>query len=290
MDNKNNSNSGTLYIVGTPIGNLGDISPRAIETLKSVDFIAAEDTRVSLKLLTHFNVKKPLISCHKHNIAARANEITERLLNGDNCAVISDAGMPCVSDPGEELVRMAAENGINVVTVPGPCALISAITVSGFSTSRFSFEGFLSVTSKQRKKHLEEIKAYPYTLIFYEAPHKLKYTLQDLLDILGDRKIALCRELTKLHEEVLRGNISDMISLYEEKQPKGEYVLVVEGYNGGGEKKFNIEDAAKIAEKFIQDGEKQSEACKKAAEISGLKKSDIYKYLIENDGLNKHSQ
>lgn len=279
---KSEKDVGTLYIVGTPIGNLGDISPRALETLGSVDFIAAEDTRVSMKLLMRYNIKKPLVSCHRHNIGIRAAEITERLLNGDSCAVITDAGMPCISDPGEEVVRMAAENGINTVTVPGPSALIAAIAVSGLSTSRFSFEGFLSVTKKQRQRHLEEIKESPYTLVFYEAPHKLAYTLSDLMDVLGDRKIALCRELTKLHEEVLRGSISEMIALYREKQPKGEYVLVIEGYKKNPEdKKPSMEDAVKIAANLMSGGESQSEACKKAALACGLKKSDIYRQLIK---------
>ena len=266
-----------LYIVGTPIGNLSDFSPRAVETLKNVDFIAAEDTRVSLKLLTHFGIQKPLISYHEHNLRERGEYIIGRIEGGESCAIVTDAGMPCISDPGEDLVRLCAERGIEMHVVPSPTAAMSALAISGLSTSRFSFEGFLSVTKKQRQAHLDEIKNLRRTLIFYEAPHKLTYTLNDLLINLGDRKIALCRELTKIHEEVLRGKISEMIEYYKEKSPKGEYVLIVEGKTDVEEEnETTLEEACLMAEKLIAEGKKPSEACKEISKLTGFSKSEIY--------------
>ncbi|MGN0618634.1 MAG: 16S rRNA (cytidine(1402)-2'-O)-methyltransferase [Ruminiclostridium sp.] len=265
-----------LYVVGTPIGNLSDFSPRAVETLKSVDFIAAEDTRVTLKLLTHFGIQKPLVSYYEHNLREKGEYILERIEKGESCAIVTDAGMPCISDPGEDLVRLCAERGIEINVVPSPTAAMSALAISGLSTSRFSFEGFLSVTKKQRQAHLDEIKNYKRTLIFYEAPHKLINTLEDLLTNLGDRKISLCRELTKIHEEVLRGRISDMLNYYKDKTPKGEYVLVVEGAQETLEKALTIEDAVVIANELIESGVKTSEACKEAAKKTGFSKSEIY--------------
>lgn len=265
-----------LYVVGTPIGNLSDFSPRAIETLRSVDFIAAEDTRVSLKLLTHFGIQKPLISYHEHNLRERGEYILNRIENGEKCAIVTDAGMPCISDPGEDLVRLCAERGIEMHVVPSPTAAMSALAISGLSTSRFSFEGFLSVTKKQRQAHLDEIKNLRRTLIFYEAPHKLIYTLNDLLISLGDRRIALCRELTKIHEEVLRGTISEMIEYYKEKSPKGEYVLVVEGAPELQEEEMTLETACELAQSLISEGKKPSDACKEIARLTGFSKSEIY--------------
>lgn len=266
-----------LYIVGTPIGNLSDFSPRAVETLNSVDFIAAEDTRVSLKLLTHFGIQKPLISYHEHNLRERGEYILSRIENGESCAVVTDAGMPCISDPGEDLVRLCAERGVEMHVVPSPTAAMSALAISGMSTSRFSFEGFLSVTKKQRQAHLDEIKNFKRTLIFYEAPHKLVYTLSDLLLNLGDRKISLCRELTKIHEEVLRGRISEMLEYYKEKTPKGEYVIIVEGAPETEENdRITIEEACEMAEKLITEGKKASDACKEIAKATGFTKSEIY--------------
>lgn len=269
---------GKLYVVGTPIGNLGDFSPRACETLKAVDFIAAEDTRVTYKLLSHFGIKKPTVSYYEHNIRARGEEIIARIESGENCAIVTDAGMPCVSDPGEDLVRLCAERGIETVVVPSPTAAMSALAISGLSTSRFSFEGFLSVNKAQRNAHLEEIKDYKRTLIFYEAPHKLKNTLKDLGEKLGDRKISLCREITKMHEEVLRGTISEMQRYYENNTPKGEYVLVVEGKieEEAPEIKSTLDDAVQIAQKLVEDGMKLSEACKVAASKTPFAKSEIY--------------
>ncbi|MGN0655748.1 MAG: 16S rRNA (cytidine(1402)-2'-O)-methyltransferase [Ruminiclostridium sp.] len=265
-----------LYVVGTPIGNLSDFSPRAVETLKSVDFIAAEDTRVTLKLLTHFGIQKPLVSYYEHNLREKGEYILEKIEKGETCAIVTDAGMPCISDPGEDLVRLCAERGIEINVVPSPTAAMSALAISGLSTSRFSFEGFLSVTKKQRQAHLDEIKSYKRTLIFYEAPHKLINTLEDLLSNLGDRKISLCRELTKIHEEVLRGRISDMLNYYKDKTPKGEYVLVVEGAQETQEKALTIEDAVIAAKQLIESGVKTSEACKEAAKKTGFSKSEIY--------------
>lgn len=270
-----------LYVVGTPIGNLSDFSPRAVETLNSVDFIAAEDTRVTLKLLTHFGIQKPLISYHEHNIRERGEYILGRIENGESCAVVTDAGMPCISDPGEDLVRLCAERGVEVKVVPSPTAAMSALAISGLPTSRFSFEGFLSVTKKQRQAHLNEIKGFRRTLIFYEAPHKLLFTLQDLYEQLGDRRIALCRELTKIHEEVLRGTISEMLEYYREKSPKGEYVLVVAGADEETEaEEKTLDDACEIARRLCEDGMKLSEACKEAAKQTKYTKSEIYTKLV----------
>ncbi|MBP3855702.1 MAG: 16S rRNA (cytidine(1402)-2'-O)-methyltransferase [Ruminiclostridium sp.] len=271
-----------LYVVGTPIGNLSDMSPRALETLRSVDFIAAEDTRVTMKLLTHFDIHKPLVSYYEHNIREKGELILNRIIDGENCAIVTDAGMPCISDPGEDLVRLCAEHGVEVNVVPSPTAAMSALAISGLSTSRFSFEGFLSVTKKQRNAHLEEIKDYKHTLIFYEAPHKLKNTLNDLYETLGDRRISLCRELTKIHEEVLRGTIREMIDYYEDKTPKGEYVLVIEGAAEKQEEASDIEAAAEFARKEIDNGKKASEACKEAAKKFGFSKSEIYSLIVDN--------
>ena len=269
-----------LYVVGTPIGNLSDMTPRAIEVLGSVDFIAAEDTRVTMKLLTYFDIHKPMVSYYEHNLREKGEYIVNRILAGENCAIVTDAGMPCISDPGEDLVRLCAEHGIEINVVPSPTAAMSALAISGLPTSRFSFEGFLSVTKKQRNAHLNEIKNFHRTLIFYEAPHKLKNTLDDLYEALGDRRISLCRELTKLHEEVLRGKISDMIKYYSEKIPKGEYVLVVEGAPEEEQNEADIETAAEYAKAEIASGKKASEACKEAAKKFGFSKSEIYNMIM----------
>ena len=251
------------------------MSPRALEVLGLVDFIAAEDTRVTMKLLTHFDIRKPLVSYYEHNLREKGEYILNRILNGESCAIVTDAGMPCISDPGEDLVRLCSEHGVEINVVPSPTAAMSALAVSGLPTSRFSFEGFLSVTKKQRKAHLDEIKEFKHTLIFYEAPHKLKNTLDDLYEVLGDRRISLCRELTKIHEEVIRGTISEMIAYYSENTPKGEYVLVVEGAKEE-EQKSDITSAAEYARMRISEGVKASEACKEAAKKFGCTKSEIY--------------
>ena len=273
---------GKLYVVGTPIGNLGDLSPRGAEILSQVDYIAAEDTRVTVKLLNHLGIKKPLISYYEHNLREKGEQLVEKMEQGANIAVVTDAGMPCISDPGEDLVRLAADRGIEVVVVPGPSAAISALAVSGLSTSRFAFEGFLSVNRPNRLAHLEEIRNDSHTLIFYEAPHKLRQTLSDLYSVLGDRRISLCRELTKIYEEVLRFSLSEAIAYYREKTPKGEYVLVVEGAKRETPV-FSFEDAVALGRRFLEEGDKRSEAARKAAAQSGLKKSEIYKALLDEE-------
>lgn len=274
--------SGILYVVGTPIGNLSDFSPRAVETLKSVDFIAAEDTRVTLKLLNHFEIKKPMVSYYEHNLRERGEQIVGRILAGENCAVVSDAGMPCISDPGEDLVRLCAAQGIQTVVIPGPSAVISALCISGLVTSRFSFEGFLSTNRRSRMEHLAQIKQDTHTLLFYEAPHKLATTLTDLYNNLGDRKISIVRELTKIHEEVRRTTLKEAVCYYSEHTPKGEFVLVVEGAGeqGGPDEEMSLEQAAQFAQELVESGHRPSDAAKQAAKLSGYKKADIYKLLI----------
>lgn len=275
---------GTLYVVGTPIGNMEDVTFRQIETLKYVDFIIAEDTRVTLKLLNRYDIKKNLISYHRHSGENCALSITERIKNGENAAIVTDAGMPCISDPGEELVRLCAENGVDIKVVPGPSAVISALAVSGLSTSRFSFEGFLSVNKKQRYEHLEHVKNDTRTLIFYEAPHKLRNTLEDFLKYFGDRKISLCRELTKVYEEVLRMTVSEAITYYESRNPKGEYVLVIEGAEEEEAlENLTLEQAVKMAESLIEEGLKPSEACKRIAKETNFSKGSLYSAVVNKE-------
>lgn len=268
--------SGKLYLVGTPIGNLGDFSPRAIEILESVDFIAAEDTRVTLKLLNHFDIRKPMVSYFEHNKYASGAKIFARIEAGETCALVTDAGMPAISDPGEDIVRMCAENGIAVVTVPGPSALISAIALSALSTQRFCFEGFLSTSNKSRREHLEGLKNERRTMIFYEAPHKLMRTLEDMKNTFGeDRKISLCRELTKLHEETIRTDFKGAIEHFSEVPPKGEFVLVIDGAPEE-ESSFSMEDALALVEKYRGEGLSHKAACKKAASETGFKTNELY--------------
>ena len=272
--------SGKLYVVGTPIGNLGDMSPRAVETLANADFIAAEDTRVTVKLLNHFDIKKEMLAYYEHNKNGRGNLILERLLNGESCALVSDAGMPAISDPGEDLVRMAREAGIEVESVPGPSALITALAISGMPSGRFCFEGFLSMNKIGRRQHLEELKNEQRTMIFYEAPHKLMATLNDMLKYFGDRDMAIVRELTKIHETVLRLKLSEAIAHFEENQPRGEFVLIIKGADPEKEE-YTLEDAVKIAQKLVNEGQSTSGAAKQAAEITGIKKGDIYKAILK---------
>jgi len=275
--------SGKLYVVGTPIGNLEDITYRAARILSEVDFICAEDTRVTVKLLNHLNIKKPLLSYHEHSVWHVSENIISRLQGGESCAVVTDAGMPCISDPGEDLVRRCRDLGIAVESVPGPTAAATAAAVCGIPAARFTFEGFLSVTKKQRYSHLEEVSHDKRTLIFYEAPHKLLSTLEDMLKYFGERRIAICRELTKLHEEVIRTTLSDAVEYYRENSPRGEFVLVVEGYTPDEETETTLEDAVKIAEKLISDGAKPADACKQAAKLSGFKKSEIYSQIVNSE-------
>ncbi len=272
--------SGKLLVVGTPIGNLSDFSPRAAEALAGADFIAAEDTRVTLKLLNHFGIKKPLVSYYEHNKRERGELICSRILEGETCALVSDAGMPAISDPGELLVAQCAELGIPVIAVPGPSAVITALAVSGLPTGRFTFEGFLSVNKKSRRTHLEELKTEKRTMVFYEAPHKLPGTLRDLAEAFGDRRVALARELTKIHEEVIRTTLLQAASQYEDGGAKGEFVLVVEGAPQEGQKQdYLLADAVTIAQNLMADGMPAAAAAKLAAQESGFKKSDIYRII-----------
>ncbi|MGN1416193.1 MAG: 16S rRNA (cytidine(1402)-2'-O)-methyltransferase [Oscillospiraceae bacterium] len=273
--------SGILYVVGTPIGNMADITYRAVEILSSVDFICAEDTRVTVKLLNYYNIKKPLVSYHEHSARQVSENIITRIEQGENCAVVTDAGMPCISDPGEDLVKLCAERGVRTEVVPGPTAAASAVAVSGLSTSRFSFEGFLSVTKKQRFAHLKSAALDTHTLVFYEAPHKLLDTLNDMLEYFGNRRISVCRELTKLHEEIIRTDIESAVAHFEEIPPRGEFVLVVEGYVPPEiSEEITLEDAVAQARKFAEQGMKLSEACKEAAKLTGYKKSEIYSFIL----------
>lgn len=271
--------AGILYVVGTPIGNLGDFSPRAVQVLSECDFIAAEDTRVTIKLLNHFGIKKPMVSYYEHNRAQRGGVIIERLLNGENCALVSDAGMPIISDPGEDLTKLCHENGIQVLAVPGPCAFVTALAISGMPSGRFTFEGFLTRAKQNRREHLEELINEKRTMIFYEAPHKLAATLADMAKYWGNRNIALVKEITKIHENVERTTLFDAAEKYKDGSAKGEYVLIVEGKPEDEEKEITIETAVEMAEKLVKDGLSKNEAAKEIAKETGLKKSDIYKSL-----------
>lgn len=268
--------SGRLYLVGTPIGNLGDLSPRGEETLRSVDFIAAEDTRVTLKLLNHFDIHKPLVSYFEHNKYASGAKILERILAGESCALVTDAGMPAISDPGEELVRLCAESGVEVLVVPGPAALVSAVALSALPTGRFCFEGFLSTSNKSRREHLESLMDEHRTMIFYEAPHKLMRTLEDMKNAFGEtRRIALCRELTKLHEQTLRTTLAGAIEYFTATPPKGEFVLVIEGAPERASE-FTLDDALGIARGYSESGLARKAACKKAAAETGFSANELY--------------
>ena len=272
-----------LYIVGTPIGNLGDISPRALETLKSVDFIAAEDTRVTLKLLNHFGIKKPLISYFQHNMAERSDMIIGRIAAGESCALVSDAGMPAISDPGEILVRLAHDAGITVCVVPGASAAISALCLSGMPSGRFCFEGFLSTNPRTRREHLAELKTEQRTMIFYEAPRKLQKTLKDMLASFGDREITLAREITKLHEETIKTTLSGAAARYETEQPRGEFVLILAGAEPERpDAGLTIDDVAAYARGLMQGGESAANAAKRAVKDTPYSKSDIYKLLVKD--------
>ena len=274
--------SGTLYLVATPIGNLGDFSPRAVETLETVDFIAAEDTRVSIKLLNHFEIKKPLVSYHEHNHITAGQSILARLLAGESCALVTDAGTPAVSDPGEDLVRLCAENDVEVLSIPGCCAAVNALAVSGLPTGRFTFEGFLTVNKKSRRERLESLKNEERTMIFHEAPHKLLTTLEDMLAVFGpDRRIALCRELTKLHEETRRCTLGEAIAYYNENAPKGEFVLVLAGAEPREATAVTLEDAVAQVLTLKAQGMRLKDAAKEVAEHTGLSKNELYAAALE---------
>ena len=269
--------AGMLYLVPTPIGNLGDISPRCRETLEKADFIAAEDTRVSLKLLNHLGIRKSLVSYHQHNQNQKGQGIVDRILAGETCALVSDAGSPAISDPGEELVKQCAQADITVCAIPGPCALVTALSISGQSTGRFCFEGFLSTAKKSRMEHLESLKRETRTMIFYEAPHKLLSTLEDMEKVFGpQRPISLCRELTKLHEEVIRTTLSGALALYAQQSPKGEFVLVVAGAEPEEKPQATAEEAAAQVARLMEQGLSRKDAVKQTAEALGLPKNLVY--------------
>ena len=274
--------AGTLYLVPTPIGNLGDISARAAETLSAVDFIAAEDTRVTVKLLNHLDIKKPMTAYHRHNCAAAGPAILRRLEEGESCALVTDAGTPAISDPGEDLVALCAASGVKVESIPGPCALTVALSVSGLPTARFTFEGFLPMNKKNRKARLDALASEERTMIFYEAPHKLRDTLDDLVKTFGpDRRLALCRELTKLHEEVIRTTLGEAVSLYAGQEPRGEFVLVVAGCPPRVET-GDEEAALARTEELRRTGLSLKAAAARAAEEFGVKKRALYNRALQN--------
>ena len=276
--------AGMLYLVPTPIGNLGDISIRCRQTLENADFIAAEDTRVTLKLLNHLGIKKSLVSYYEHNKAQKGNQIVERILAGETCALVSDAGSPAISDPGEDLVKQCAAEGITVCAIPGPCAVITALSISGQATGRFCFEGFLSTAKKSRREHLESLKNEKRTMIFYEAPHKLPATLESMAEAFGgDRPISLCRELTKLHEEVIRTTLAGAIELYQQQAPKGEFVLVVAGAPEQAEEAASTQDAKSRVEELMAAGMSRKDAVKQTAQELNLPKNAVYEAALSID-------
>ena len=274
--------AGKLYLVGTPIGNLGDMSPRALRTLEEADFIAAEDTRVTLRLLNHFNIKKPLVSYYEHNAKRSGERILERILAGENCALVTDAGMPSVSDPGEDLAVRCAEAGIEITAVPGPSAVVTALALSALPSGRFCFEGFLSTSGKSRREHLDSLKGEKRTMIFYEAPHKLLKTLEDLRGAFGGgRRIALCREMTKLHEETVRTTLDGAVAMYAETPPRGEFVLVIEGAPEEAEGQCTPEAALELVNRYRAEGKSLKEAYRLAAGQTGYKKNELYDLSVQ---------
>ncbi|MBR2024414.1 MAG: 16S rRNA (cytidine(1402)-2'-O)-methyltransferase [Clostridia bacterium] len=279
-EDKNAIVGGTLYLVATPIGNLSDISERALKVLNGVDFVAAEDTRNTGKLLSHFGISKPMVSYFEHNKRERGEIIVERLLNGESCALVTDAGTPAISDPGEDLVRLCAEKGVTVTSIPGCCACVNALALSALATGRFCFEGFLSTNKNERNTRLNELKNDTRTHIFYEAPHKLTKTLDDIIEVFGDRKIALCRELTKLNEEIIRTTLSGAIEYYKENAPRGEYVLVIEGADENTIKNDAFWVNMSILEHvdyYVNQGMKKMDAIKSVAKDRDLPKNEVYK-------------
>ena len=276
--------AGMLYLVPTPIGNLGDISARARKTLEDADFIAAEDPRVTLKLLNHLELKKPLVSYYEHNKTFKGEKIVDRILGGETCALVSDAGSPAISDPGEDLVKQCAAAGITVCAIPGPCAAITALSISAQSTGRFCFEGFLSTAKKSRREHLESLKAEPRTMIFYEAPHKLLNTLEDMAQVFGaDRPISLCRELTKLHEEVVRTTLGDAVRKYAADAPKGEFVLIIAGAPEQPKEAATAEDAAARVAQLMESGMSRKDAVKQTAAELDLPKNVVYSAALNEE-------
>ena len=277
--------SGTLTLVGTPIGNLSDMSPRGVKVLRECDFIAAEDTRVTMNLLNHFEIRKPLVSYDEHNKRQRGGEILSRLQAGESAVLVTDAGMPAISDPGEELVALCHDEGIPVTVVPGPSAVVTALALSGLPAGRFTFEGFLSVNKRSRREHLEALRLEQRTMVFYEAPHKLPATLRDMALVLGERRIALVRELTKIHEEVIRTTLPEAAERFSQEAPRGEFVLVIEGAAPVQEPQVTLEEAAALAREYAAQGTAASEAARRAAAETGHKKGDIYRLLtVEKNG------
>ncbi len=267
----------SLVLVPTPIGNLGDISPRAAQALADADFIAAEDTRVSVKLLNHLSLKKPLVSYHEHNKQESGQQILARLQAGETCALVTDAGTPAISDPGEDLVRLCAAHGVPVTAIPGPCAAVTALAVSGLSTRRFTFEGFLSVNKKNRREHLSSLQGETRTMIFYEAPHKLCGTLEDLLEAFGpQRSIALCRELTKLHEEVLRMSLQKAVDYYREQAPRGEYVLIVAGAAPKVQEAPSLDQCLQMVAALRSQGSSLKDAVRQVSRDTGMARNTLY--------------
>ena len=277
--------SGPLTLVGTPIGNLSDMSPRGVKALRECDFIAAEDTRVTMNLLNHFEIRKPLVSYYEHNKRQRGGEILSRLQAGESAVLVTDAGMPAISDPGEELVALCHDEGIPVTVVPGPSAVVTALALSGLPAGRFTFEGFLSVNKRSRREHLEALRLEQRTMVFYEAPHKLPATLRDMALVLGERRIALVRELTKIHEEVIRTTLPEAAERFSQEAPRGEFVLVIEGAAPVQEPQVTLEEAAALAREYAAQGTAASEAARRAAAETGHKKGDIYRLLtVEKNG------
>lgn len=275
--------AGKLTLVGTPIGNLGDMSPRALRALEEADFIAAEDTRVTLKLLNHFDIRRPLVSYYEHNAKRSGERILERILAGESCALVTDAGMPSISDPGEDLAVRCAGAGVEITVVPGPSAAVSALALSALPSGRFCFEGFLSTSGKSRREHLDSLRGEKRTMLFYEAPHKLVKTLVDLRDAFGpERRIALCREMTKLHEEVIRTTLGEAAEMYgEENPPRGEFVLVIEGAPEDGGEQYTAESALELVNEYRAQGRSLKEACRMAAEVTGFKKNELYDMAVK---------
>lgn len=272
-----------LYIVGTPLGNLNDLSPRAAETLRSCDFIAAEDTRVTMKLLSRFDIRVPLVSYHEHNRAVSGAALLDRLAAGETGALVTDAGMPAISDPGTELVAGCAERGIEVLAVPGPCAVSSAVALSGLTAGRFCFEGFLSTASKSRREHLAELRTESRAMVFYEAPHKLIRTLRDMLGAWGDRRVSLSREMTKLHEQTLRGTLSELLEYFEKNPPRGEFTMVIDGARPETRTDADrLRDASALAERYLSEGMSLRDAARTAAEESGVPKRSLYEILLKS--------
>ncbi len=287
MPEKNQITPSTLYLVATPIGNLADLSARAIKVLSEVDFIAAEDTRNTGHLLSYLGIQRPLVSYHEHNKRERGEQICDRLAAGESCALVTDAGMPAISDPGEDIVKLCAEYGITVSVIPGPCAAVSALALSGLATSRFAFEGFLPAKKCERTKRLAALLREERTMIFYEAPHKLSATIKDMCEVLGgDRKISLCRELTKINEEIIRTTLSSAEKIYSETEPRGEFVLILEGAEFEAPTEENpllSLSPTEHTEHYIKSGMAKMDAIKKAAKDRGISKSEMYKMLLDDE-------